>query len=158
VANHGIARGARWEELDASAFDRTLAINLRAPFLLAQAALPGMRERGFGRILFVSSLAAFTGGVVGPDYGASKAGAIGFMRSLSKELGPRGIRVNVIAPGIIETDQTSELTPEGRDRYSRLAALQRLGSAEEIAGVALSLASDLSSFVSGMTINVDGGI
>jgi len=83
---------------------------------------------------------------------------VGFARSLCKEVGARGIRANAIAPGIIETDQAAGLTPEQRVRYSSLAALGRLGNPDDIAGVVLFLASDLSRFVSGVTINVDGGI
>jgi 3-oxoacyl-[acyl-carrier protein] reductase len=98
-------------------------------------------------------------GMVGrTHYTASKTGVIGFTRSLCKELGPRGIRANAVAPGIIETDQAAGLTPEQRARYSNLAALARLGAPEDIADVVLFLASDLSRFVSGVTMNVDGGI
>jgi 3-oxoacyl-[acyl-carrier protein] reductase len=91
-------------------------------------------------------------------YISSKAGLIGMTRALCKELGRSGIRVNALAPGIIETDQTSDLDEAGRARYSGLAALNRLGAPEEIASVALFLASDQASFVSGVTLNVDGGI
>ena len=103
VANHGHARQAAYEDVDAEAFDRTLAVNLRAPFLLAQAVLPGMRSRGFGRIIFVSSVAAFRGGVVGPDYAASKAGLHGLMHFLASRTAGDGVTVNALAPGFIET-------------------------------------------------------
>ena len=79
AVNHGVARQARYEDVDAAAFDHTLAVNLRAPFLLAHRVLPGMRERGFGRVLFISSVAAFRGGVIGPDYASSKASIDGGM-------------------------------------------------------------------------------
>jgi 3-oxoacyl-[acyl-carrier protein] reductase len=125
-------------------------------FLVVGAALdllsPGSSVIGIG------SKVAFVGVPLRGHYTAAKAGMTGLTRSLAKELGPRGIRVNLIAPGIIETDQASGLTPEGRARYSALAALNRLGTADEVAGVAVFLASDLSTFVSGLTINVDGGI
>jgi 3-oxoacyl-[acyl-carrier protein] reductase len=91
-------------------------------------------------------------------YTASKAGVIGFTRSLAKELGPRGIRANAVAPGIIDTDQASGLTPEQRVRYAQLAALGRLGQPEDVADAAVFLASDGARFVSGVTLNVDGGI
>jgi 3-oxoacyl-[acyl-carrier protein] reductase len=91
-------------------------------------------------------------------YISSKAGMIGLTRALCKEVGPRGIRVNAVAPGIIETDQTAGLDEAGRKRYSGLAALNRLGAPEEIADAVLFLTSDLSRFVSGQTIVVDGGI
>jgi NAD(P)-dependent dehydrogenase (short-subunit alcohol dehydrogenase family) len=91
-------------------------------------------------------------------YTASKAGVVGFNRSLCKEVGERGIRANVIAPGIIETDQVGGLSPEVRRRYEQLAALGRLGRPEDVAAAAVWLASDLSRFVSGTTVVVDGGI
>jgi 3-oxoacyl-[acyl-carrier protein] reductase len=91
-------------------------------------------------------------------YTASKAGVVGFTRSLAKELGPRGVRANAIAPGIIDTDQAAGLTPEQRERYGRLAALGRLGDPDDVAGAAIFLAGDGARFVSGITLNVDGGI
>jgi 3-oxoacyl-[acyl-carrier protein] reductase len=111
-----------------------------------------------GSVINVTSAVAMRGMVGRTHYTASKTGVIGFTRSLCKELGPRNIRVNAIAPGIIETDQASGLTPEGRTRYASLAALARLGQPDDIADVAVFLASDLSRFVSGQVINVDGGI
>jgi 3-oxoacyl-[acyl-carrier protein] reductase len=83
IANHGIGRQVEYEDVDAAHFDRTMAINLRAPFLLARRVLPGMRRRGFGRILFMSSVAAFRGGIIGPDYAASKAGLHGMVHFLA---------------------------------------------------------------------------
>jgi 3-oxoacyl-[acyl-carrier protein] reductase len=109
-------------------------------------------------IINVGSAVAMVGMVGRTAYTASKGGVLGFTRSLCKELGPRGIRVNAIAPGIIETHQVAGLTAEQRSRYEKLAALSRLGQPEDIAGVVLFLASDLSRFVSGATIYVDGGI
>jgi NAD(P)-dependent dehydrogenase (short-subunit alcohol dehydrogenase family) len=91
-------------------------------------------------------------------YTASKAGALGLTRSLCKELGPRDIRVNAIAPGIIQTDQAAHLTDAQRERLAGYAALNRLGEPADVGDVALFLASDLSRFVSGVTLNVDGGI
>ena len=109
-------------------------------------------------IVNVASGVAMVGMVGRVAYTASKAGVLGLTRSLCKELGPRGIRVNAIAPGIIETDQVSGLTAEQHSRYEKLAALSRLGQPEDVAGVVLFLASDLARFVSGATIYVDGGI
>ncbi|MGB6163723.1 MAG: SDR family NAD(P)-dependent oxidoreductase [Pseudonocardiaceae bacterium] len=102
VANHGLARQARYEDVDAVAFDHTLAVTLRAPFLLARCALPGMRERGFGRVLFISSVAAFRGGVIGPDYACSKAGLHGLAHFLASQVAADGVTVNVLAPGFAE--------------------------------------------------------
>src|SRR5579875_929881 len=89
---------------------------------------------------------------------AAKAGVIGFTRSVCKELGTRGIRVNVVAPGVIGTGEMGELSPEQRGRYAYLAALGRLGRPEEVAAAVLFLASDLSSFITGATIPIDGGV
>ena len=101
VANHGFARQARFEDVDAAIFDHTLAINLRAPFLLARRTLPGMRERGFGRVLFISSVAAFRGGVIGPDYASSKAvGLDGALAKLAHQsYGP--VLLGVVAAGLV---------------------------------------------------------
>jgi 3-oxoacyl-[acyl-carrier protein] reductase len=109
-------------------------------------------------VLNVTSAVAMVGLAGRTHYTASKAGVIGFTRSLAKELGPRGIRANAIAPGVIDTDQASGLTPEQRVRYAQLAALGRLGHPEDVADAALFLASDAARFVSGVTLNVDGGI
>jgi 3-oxoacyl-[acyl-carrier protein] reductase len=111
-----------------------------------------------GSIINITSGVAMRGMPGRTHYISSKAGMIGLTRALCKELGPRGIRVNAIAPGIIETDQTAGLDEAGRQRYSGLAALNRLGEPKEIAHAVFFLTSDLSSFVSGQTINVDGGI
>jgi 3-oxoacyl-[acyl-carrier protein] reductase len=137
-------------------WERVIHTNLTSLYLVTQALLD-LFPAG-GSIINVTSAVAMRGMVGRTHYTASKAGIIGFTRSLCKELGPRNVRVNAIAPGIIETDQTTGLTPEGRQRYGGLTALGRLGGPDEIAGAALFLASDLSSYVSGVTLNVDGGI
>jgi 3-oxoacyl-[acyl-carrier protein] reductase len=151
VSNHGTARPTTWEELDAQSFDRTLAINLRAPFLLAQAALPGMRERGFGRILFISSVAAFTGGIVGPDYGASKAGLNAVTHFLASRLAGDGITVNAIAPGFVDTamlaDDTSELGGS--------VPVRRVGTPDEVADLAL--ATVRNGYLTNQVLVIDGG-
>jgi NAD(P)-dependent dehydrogenase (short-subunit alcohol dehydrogenase family) len=156
VNNAGVVSHKQIEELDLEEWRRIIDTNLTALYLVTKAVVDAIPEGG--SVINVGSAVAMRGMVGRTHYASSKAGAIGFTRALCKELGPRGIRVNLIAPGIIETDQASGLTPEGRARYGALAALARLGTADEVAGVALFLASDLSGFVSGMTINVDGGI
>jgi NAD(P)-dependent dehydrogenase (short-subunit alcohol dehydrogenase family) len=130
--------------------------NLTAVYLVAKAALP-LLSKG-ASIVNVTSAVAMRGMPARTHYISSKAGLIGLTRALCKELGQRGIRVNAVAPGIIETDQTADLDEAGRKRYSGLAALNRLGQPDEIADAILYLASDRASFISGITLNVDGGI
>ena len=111
-----------------------------------------------GSIINVTSAVATVGMAGRTHYTSSKAGIVGFTRSLCKELGPRTVRVNAIAPGIIETDQLAGLSAEQRGRYEQLAALGRLGQPEDVAGVALFLAGDLARYVTGAVLVVDGGI
>lgn len=156
VNNAGVVSHKPIDELDLDEWRRIIDTNLTSLYLVTKGVLDAIPEGG--SVINVGSAVAMRGMVGRTHYAASKAGAIGFTRALCKEVGPRGIRVNLIAPGIIETDQASGLTPEGRARYAGLTALARLGNADEVADVALFLASDLSRYVSGMTINVDGGI
>jgi 3-oxoacyl-[acyl-carrier protein] reductase len=106
--------------------------------------------------VFVGSRVATVGMPMGAHYTASKAGLVGLARSLAKEFGPRGLRVNVVAPGPMESD--APMPPEARQRFEHGVALRRLGRPSDVAGVAMFLASDLAAFVSGETINVDGGV
>lgn len=156
VNNAGVVSHKPIAQLELAEWRRVLDTNLTGMFLVVKAVLD-MIPTG-GSVINVGSAVAMVGMVGRVHYTASKSGVIGFTRSLCKELGPKGIRANGIAPGIIETDQASGLTPEQRTRYSKLAALERLGQADDIAGAVLFLACDLSKFVSGVVINVDGGI
>jgi 3-oxoacyl-[acyl-carrier protein] reductase len=156
INNAGVVSHAMIGELGLDEWHRVIDTNLTAVYLVAKAALPLMSDGG--SIVNVTSAVAMRGMPARTHYISSKAGLIGLTRALCKELGRGGIRVNAVAPGIIETDQTSDLDEAGRARYSGLAALNRLGRPEEIASVALFLASDQASFVSGVTLNVDGGI
>ena len=156
VNNAGVVSHRMLEDLDLEEWRRVIDTNLTALYLVTKGVVEVMPAGG--SVIIVGSAVATRGMPARAHYASSKAGAIGFMRALCKELGPRGIRVNLIAPGIIETDQVAGLTEEGAARYAGLAALHRLGSPDEIAGAALFLASDLASFVSGVTLNVDGGI
>jgi 3-oxoacyl-[acyl-carrier protein] reductase len=156
INNAGVVSHQMIEDLDLDEWHRVIDTNLTAVFLITKAALPAMEDGG--SIVNITSAVAMRGMPARTHYISSKAGLIGFTRALSKEVGRNGIRVNALAPGIIETDQTAGLDEAGRARYSGLAALNRLGQSEEIAAVALFLASDLASFVSGVTLNVDGGI
>jgi 3-oxoacyl-[acyl-carrier protein] reductase len=156
INNAGIVSHKPIEQLELDEWRRVIDTNLTAVYLVTKAALPAMGEGA--SIVNITSAVAMRGMPARTHYISSKAGLIGFTRALCKEVGPRGIRVNAVAPGIIETDQTAGLDEAGRARYSGLAALNRLGRPEEIADLVLFLTSDLSSFVSGQTINVDGGI
>ncbi len=156
INNAGVVSHAMIEDLDLEEWHRVLNTNLTGVYLVTKAALPAMGEGS--SIVNITSAVAMRGMPGRTHYISSKAGLIGFTRALCKEVGRRGIRVNALAPGIIETDQTSELDDAGRARYAGLAALNRLGGPEEIASAALYLASDRASFVSGVTLNVDGGI
>ncbi len=156
INNAGVVSHAMLQQLELEEWHRVLDVNLTAIYLITKAAVPFMSDGG--SIVNITSAVAMRGMPARTHYISSKAGVIGLTRALCKELGRDGIRVNALAPGIIETDQTADLDEAGRSRYAGLAALNRLGQPEEIANVALFLASDRASFVSGVTLNVDGGI
>ena len=153
VANAGIGERRSWAEVTAADFDRAIAVNLRAPFLAAQAALPRMIERRFGRILFVSSVAAFTGGIVGPHYAASKAGLHAVTAFLSRQVAKSGVTVNAIAPALIED---TGMVLGTTDRLAALVPVGRLGRPEEVA--ALSLAMLANAYLTGQVVGLDGGM
>jgi NAD(P)-dependent dehydrogenase (short-subunit alcohol dehydrogenase family) len=136
-------------------WSRVIDINLTAVFLLCRAVVPHMPDGG--SIINISAAGAMVGIPLRSHYTASKAAVNAFSRSLCKELGKRQIRVNVLAPGIVDTHQAAGLTPEMRARYAGMSALGRLGEEDDIAGPALFLASDLAKFVDGAILNVDGG-
>jgi 3-oxoacyl-[acyl-carrier protein] reductase len=152
VANHGRARRARYEDVDAAAFDQTLAVNLRAPFLLARAVLPGMSERGFGRVLFISSVAAFRGGVIGPDYASSKAGLHGLAHFLASRVAAHGVTVNVLAPGFVETG----MLPGDPQQLANFTPVGRVGQPEEVADLALAVLRN--GYLNSQVISIDGGM
>jgi 3-oxoacyl-[acyl-carrier protein] reductase len=153
VSNAGFGRRRSLEELSAADFDETLAVNLRAPFLLAQRTLPAMRARGFGRVLFVSSVAAFTGGIVGPHYAASKAGLHGLTHFLAAWCAPSGVTVNAIAPALIAG---TGMLPGDPEQLRRQVPLGRLGTPEEVADLALSVLRN--PYLTNQVISLDGGI
>ncbi len=155
VANAGIGPRAELEEIDLDSWDRVLDVNLRAPFLLAQALVPQMRDRGFGRIVFMSSVAAFTGGILGAHYTASKAGLIGLTHALARPLAPHGITVNAIAPALVETDMVTG-NPAVGQRLAASIPVGRLGRAEEVADLVLAVVTN--AYLNGQTISVDGGL
>jgi 3-oxoacyl-[acyl-carrier protein] reductase len=153
VANHGVARRGDIDDVDADDFDFTLAVNLRAPFLLARRVLPGMRERGFGRILFLSSVASFTGGIVGPHYAASKAGLHGLTHHLASRVAEAGLTVNAIAPALIED---TGMLPGGSDELRKVVPVGRLGKPDDVADLALAVIRN--GYITNQVISVDGGM
>jgi 3-oxoacyl-[acyl-carrier protein] reductase len=153
AANAGLAQPATYEDVDANAFDETIAVNLRAPYLLARRVLPGMRERGFGRILFTSSVAALTGGIVGPHYASSKAGLHGLTHFLAPRVASDGVTVNAIAPALIE--QTGMLPGDPGELAGRVP-VGRLGRPSEVADLALAVLRN--GYVTNQVISIDGGI
>jgi 3-oxoacyl-[acyl-carrier protein] reductase len=153
VANAGLATPGGYEDIDAAAFDETIAVNLRAPYLLARAVLPGMRSRGFGRVLFMSSVAGFTGGLVGPHYASSKAGLHGLTHFLAGRVAADGVTVNALAPALIE--QTGML-PGDPGELARHVPVGRLGTPAEVADLAMSMLRN--GYLTNQVIGVDGGI
>lgn len=153
VANAGLSRPGSYEDVDAAAFDATLAVNLRAPYLLARRVLGGMRERRFGRILFTSSVAGFTGGIVGPHYAASKAGLHGLTHFLASRVARDGVTVNAIAPALIE--RTTMLPGDPGDLAARVP-VGRLGTPEEVGDLAIAMLRN--GYLTNQVVGIDGGI
>jgi 3-oxoacyl-[acyl-carrier protein] reductase len=136
-------------------WDRFMAINLRAPYLLAQQVIGGMIDRGFGRIVLLSSVAAYTGGIVGPHYAASKAGLHGLAHSLSQLASGSGVTVNVVAPALIATDMLPA-DEQARSRLAERIPVGRLGTAEEVAGLISAVVAN--GYLTNQSILLDGGM
>jgi 3-oxoacyl-[acyl-carrier protein] reductase len=157
VNNAGILNSVPLHEMSEAVWDEMLATNLRSVFLCTRAILPAMLARGRGKIINVTSQLGQKGMPQHVHYAAAKAGVIGFTRALAREVGPRGIHVNAIAPGPIETDLMGPITDEFRRDKSAIFALRRLGVPEEVAPTAVFLASDDSSYYAGQTLCPNGG-
>lgn len=155
VANAGILREQATEEVTPADWDEVLAVNLGSAFWCAQAVLPGMRERRWGRILLMSSIAAFIGGFAGPHYAASKAGMLGLMHHLASTTAADGITVNALAPGLIETDMLRRDAPQRRGRPLPSVPVGRLGRPEEVADLALAVLTN--GYLTNQAIEIDGG-
>jgi 3-oxoacyl-[acyl-carrier protein] reductase len=153
VANHGMSQIARLDEVDAAAFDAMLAVNLRAPFLLARRVVPGMTERGFGRVLFMSSVAGLTGGIVGPHYAASKAGLHGLTHYLARRSAGDGVTVNALAPALI---QDTRMLPGDPGALATMIPVGRLGRPEEVADLALAMLRN--GYMTNQVVSLDGGM
>jgi 3-oxoacyl-[acyl-carrier protein] reductase len=151
VNNAGISQIKHFSELSEADWDRLVDVNLKSAFLVTQRVLPGMRSRHWGRILNLSSVAAQTGGVIGPHYAASKAGLIGLTHSYASLLAKEGVTANAIAPALIRTDMITSNPNASPERLP----VGFFGDVEEIAQVAVMLAE--SEFITGQTISVNGG-
>jgi len=152
VNNAGVALRRSIDELSEDDFDRTIAVNLKSAFLCTQAVWPGMRARGWGRIVNISSGAARGAGIVGPHYNASKAGMEGLARGYAARLVKDGVTVNAVAPSLIESDMTAAHRAESAARVP----LGRLGTPQEVAAVVLMLAGN--AYMTGQTVQVNGGL
>jgi len=156
VRNAGMGSQKRLEDITLDEWDQTMQVNLRAAFLLAQRITPGMRERRWGRVIFVSSVAAFTGGIVGPHYAASKAGLLGLMHSLAASLAPYGVTSNAVAPALIaETGMLPGGSGAEKELLSRIP-VGRLGKPEDVVEAIMMLV--VNSYMTNHTLLVDGGM
>ena len=155
----GIWDGRNTADIDEESWDRIIDVNLKGSFLIAQAVEPVMVAQGYGRIVLTGSLTARVGGNVGgPHYAASKGGVAALGRALARRMGPRGITVNIINPGPVESAMTAQWPAEVKSKLVEGIPLGRLGNPEDIAGPALFLVSDLARWTTGETIEVNGGL
>ena len=158
VANAGITRDTLLLRMSEEDFTDVIDTNLSGAFRVVKRASKGMLKARFGRVILVSSVVGLLGSAGQINYSASKSGLIGIARSLTRELGSRGITANVVAPGFIETDMTAELAPEQQDAYLKQIPAGRFASPAEVAKVISWLASDDAGYISGAVIPVDGGL
>jgi 3-oxoacyl-[acyl-carrier protein] reductase len=158
VNNAGITRDGLMMRMSEQQWDMVINVNLKSAFNFTHALTPIMMRQKSGSIINMSSVVGVSGNAGQANYSASKAGMIGLTKSMAKEIGSRGIRVNAIAPGFIITDMTGALSDEVREQWAKQIPLRRGGTPEDVANAALFLASDLSSYVSGQVIHVCGGM
>ncbi len=158
VNNAGVTRDGLLMRMSDADWDTVLDTNLKGAFLVTKAFSRAMLKQRSGRIVNISSVIGLIGNAGQCNYAASKAGLIGFTKSVAKEFAPRGVTVNAIAPGFIETDMTAELKPEMREQVLKQIPLGSFGQAEDIAHAALFLASPGARFITGQVLAVDGGM
>lgn len=156
--NAGITRDARLVKMTEEQFDQVIAVNLKGVFNMTQAVAPHMVERGYGRIITTSSVVGLYGNFGQTNYVATKSGVIGMTRVWARELGPKGITANAVAPGFIATEMVKTMPQDVLDRFISMTPARRLGEPEDIANAFLFLASDEASFVNGAVLSVDGGL
>ena len=158
VNNAGLTRDNILLRLDDDDWDAVLDANLKGAFNTTRGVIRGMMKRRSGRIINISSIVGLIGNKGQANYSASKAGLIGFTKSVAKEYASRGVLVNCVAPGFIDTDMTRALSDEARTALLGSIALGRLGRPEDVAGAVLFLASDLAAYITGQVLVVDGGM
>ncbi|PZU28638.1 MAG: beta-ketoacyl-ACP reductase [Microbacterium sp.] len=158
VANAGITKDTLLLRMTEEDFDSVVATNLGGTFRVVKRASKGMLRAKWGRVILISSVVGLYGSAGQINYSSSKAALVGFARSLTRELGGRGITANVVAPGLIETDMTAELPAETQAEYRRNIPAGRFATADEVAGVVTWLASEDAAYISGAVIPVDGGL
>lgn len=158
VNNAGVVRDNLLLRMTTEDWDNVLAVNLRSVFLCTKTALRGMLRARWGRVISVTSVSGLSGNAGQANYAAAKAGIVGFTKSVAKEVGSRGITVNAVAPGFIETDMTGELDEAGRELVKGQISLGRFGTPEEISAAVGYLASEQAAYVTGQVLVVDGGL
>lgn len=158
VNNAGVTEDGLLARMSLEQWQRVLAINLTGAFALTKEVVRGMMRKRWGRIISISSVVGLMGNPGQANYAASKAGLVGFSKSLAKELGSRGITCNVVAPGFIETAMTEDLADKSRETLEAQIALRRLGMPADVAAAVLFLASEEAGYVTGEVLNVSGGL
>ncbi len=158
VNNAGICQATPIEKITEEEWDRMFAVNMKGVFLCSKAVMPVMKRQKSGRIINFGSIAGKSGGLLaGAHYSATKAGVMCFTKSLARELAPYGVNVNAIAPGVIETVMTEMLSQGQWDKYTSIIPMGRVGTVQEAAKVALFLACDDSSYITGEIVDLNGG-
>ncbi len=158
INNAGITRDTLFLRMRLEDWQKVLDVNLTGTFLVTKQVIRYMVKKRWGRIINITSVVGFTGNVGQVNYSTTKSGLIGFTKSLAKELAPRNILVNAVAPGFIETEMTASLSDDIKENYKRQIPLGRFGKPEEVANVVLFLASPMADYITGEVIHVNGGM
>jgi 3-oxoacyl-[acyl-carrier protein] reductase len=158
VNNAGVTRDNVFLRLADADWDTVIEANLKGAFRTIRAASRGMMKKRWGRIINISSVVGLIGNKGQANYAATKAGLLGLTKTIARELASRGITVNAVAPGFIDTDMTAALTPEQREALAKQVPMERLGRPEDVASAVLFLASDASAYITGQVLVVDGGM